>query len=247
MILDTDKGNEGFNGFSTAEDNAKMPRHTCIVYAKAEAPEIKRNPGHIMPRSLAEFFRVIPALDKADIVRLHGLTGGIPAIAKELDTTLSYEDNLKRLLGHGSAFSDFLPAVLTELFRSPDSYHPLMYQIALGKHRLSKIAKAAGFPNNKCGKYLEALTNVGLVEAVRKRPTDMHVTIWRTVFFIAGNSVLTSNCFVVVSEAEINNSSGTYGKALTFLCRCGTIQLSNTVSKGASPFGEAPFLFIGTE
>lgn len=168
MIIDTDKDNEAYKSFSNAWHNVKEPRHTFTAFIKTEAPDFFREHGNIMPRSIAAFISAFPSLDKSDIVRLHGLTGGIPAVAKELDAYKSYEDNLKTLLQNGSAFSHFLPDILAKLFRTPESYHPLMYQIALGKHRLSEIAKAVGFPNNKCGKYLEALIKAGLVEANRE-------------------------------------------------------------------------------
>jgi hypothetical protein len=50
-------------------------------------------------------------------------------------------------------------------FRTPESYYPLLKSIAFGHNRLSEIAKDAGFPNNKCGKYLEALIDAGFVVA----------------------------------------------------------------------------------
>ena len=99
------------------------------------------------------------------MIRLHGLTGGLPAVAKYLCADIPFEENLKILLKHDSAFSHFAPSILQRLFRSPESYHPILYSIACGKHRLSEIAKDIGFPNNKCGKYLEALIKAGLVKA----------------------------------------------------------------------------------
>lgn len=169
LILDTESKNVAYDNFIDALHKVGVPKRTCLAYIVTESPNLLRKPGNITPRSLADFLRVIPALDKAAIVRLHGLTGGIPAVAKELDATLSFDDNLKRLLQHGSAFSNLLPKILTRLFRSPDSYHPLMYQIALGKHRVSEISKAVGFPNNKSDKYLEALIKAGLVKTENDR------------------------------------------------------------------------------
>ena len=170
LILDKDKGNEAYDSFYKALHDVGVPKHTNISYIVTEAPKMIRKPGNITPRSLADFIKSIPTFDRSAIVRIHGLTGGIPAVAKDLDAALSYEDNLKRLLQHGSAFLKLLPEILTGLFRTPESYHPLMYQIALGKHRLSEIAKAVGFPNNKCGKYLEALIKAGLVYAEKEKP-----------------------------------------------------------------------------
>ena len=169
LILDTENKNEAYDGFINAICKAGVPERTYLADILIESPSVICKPGYIAPRSLVDFMRVIPTLDKAAIVRLHGLTGGIPAVVKELDATLSFEDNLRRLLQHGSAYSKLLPEILTRQFRSPESYHPLMYQIALGKHRVSEIAKAVGFPNNKCDKYLNALIKAGLVETENDR------------------------------------------------------------------------------
>ena len=127
--------------------------------------ESEQKPGNIKLRSIVDFLLAFPDYDKADVIRLHGLTGGLPAVAKYLCADIPFEENLKILLKHDSAFSHFAPSILQRLFRSPESYHPILYSIACGKHRLSEIAKDIGFPNNKCGKYLEALIKAGLVKA----------------------------------------------------------------------------------
>ena len=103
--------------------------------------------------------------NRADIMRLHALTGGIPAVAKELDAEKSFEENVRQLLSYDSAFSAYLPERMRLFFRTPESYYPLLRSIAFGHHRLSEIAKEAGFANNKCGKYLDALTDAGFVTA----------------------------------------------------------------------------------
>ena len=102
---------------------------------------------------------------RADIMRLHALTGGIPAVAKELDAEKSFEENVRQLLAYDSAFSSYLPERMRLYFRAPESYYSLLKSMAFGRHRLSEIAKDAGFPNNKCGKYLDALIDAGFVTA----------------------------------------------------------------------------------
>lgn len=121
-------------------------------------------------RSLAEYYKLFSNYEKKDIVRLFGLTEGIPAVAKELDTGNSYEENLRTLFAYDSAFSTYLPKLLGETFRAPDSYYPIIASIARGKHRLSEIAKEVGFPNNKCGTYLDALIQYGFVREEKNEP-----------------------------------------------------------------------------
>jgi len=115
--------------------------------------------------TITDVCKCFPAYAKQDAVRLQALTGGIPAILKELDSEADYEKNVQKLLSYDSAFSTLLPQWLKDCFRSPESYYPILKSISFGHHRLSEIAKEIGFPNNKCGKYLEALIEHDFVRA----------------------------------------------------------------------------------
>ena len=114
-------------------------------------------------RTLGDYFKVLPTYSRKDILRLFTLTDGILPILYELDGSEPLESNIGRLLRYDSAFSTFLPKLLDESFRSPESYFPIIASIANGKHRLSEIAKDAGYPNNKCLTYLNALKDACIV------------------------------------------------------------------------------------
>ncbi|MCQ2566622.1 MAG: ATP-binding protein [Clostridia bacterium] len=116
-------------------------------------------------RSVAEYLKVFSNYEKYDAMRLHALTGGMMAVAKELDPSMSYEENVRTLLRFDSAFSTRLPAMLSECFRTPDCYYPFFSAMAAGHCRVSEIAKYVGFPNNKCLNYLEALIKNDFVVA----------------------------------------------------------------------------------
>ena len=124
----------------------------------------------ILPRTLADFCKALPGHSRQDIARLYAVTGGVLPAMKELDGNICFEENLLRLLQHDSSFSQYVPTLLREAFRTPESYYPILYSISQGKHRLSEIAAAIGFPNNKCGKYLEALIDAGFV--ISEKPSE---------------------------------------------------------------------------
>ena len=168
LFIDDDSRSAAYKDFESAIRSVKLHNHTLVLPVKTFAPKSEQKPGNIKPRSIVDFLTAFPDYDKADVIRLHGLTGGLPAVAKELCADIPFEENLKILLSHDSAFSNFAQSIMQKLFRSPESYHPILYGIACGKHRLSEIAKDIGFPNNKCGKYLEALIKAGLVKAHRE-------------------------------------------------------------------------------
>ena len=169
LFIDDDNGSSAYKDFESAIQSVKLHDHTLVLHVKSFAPKSEQKPGNIKLRSIVDFLLAFPDYEKADVIRLHGLTGGLPAVAKELNADIPFEENLKILLKHDSAFANFAPSILQRLFCSPESYHPILYSIACGKHRLSEIAKDIGFPNNKCGKYLEALIKAGLVKAQRER------------------------------------------------------------------------------
>ena len=108
-------------------------------------------------RTVADFFKAFPDYSREDVMRIHALTGGILGVAKELNQSADYDENVRTLLKYDSAFSTYLPSWLTECFRSPESYYPILKSMADGHCHLSEIAKDVGFANNKCLTYIEAL------------------------------------------------------------------------------------------
>lgn len=133
LFIDDDNNSAAYKNFESAIQSVKLHNHTLVLHVKSFAPESEQKPGNIKPRSIVDFLLAFPDYDKADIVRLHSLTGGLPAFAKELNADIPFEENLKILLNHDSAFSNFAPSILQRLFRSPESYHPILYSIACGK------------------------------------------------------------------------------------------------------------------
>lgn len=123
----------------------------------------------IRHRTIADFIKAFPNYSRYDTLRLYALTGGLLAVAKELDAGAAYEDNVRILLKYDSAFSRHLPELLRESFRSPESYFPILKSMADGHSRLSEIAKDAGYANNKCLNYLEALINSGFAAAEKQK------------------------------------------------------------------------------
>ncbi len=92
-----------------------------------------------------------------------------------------------------------LPQMLSEQFRTPESYHAILYAIATGKHRLSEIAKHMAVPNNQCKKYLDALIAMGLV-AVKEHHYSIlnsYVDFWHRFFYLNGSRLVTDPSDIV--------------------------------------------------
>jgi hypothetical protein len=130
-------------------------------------------------RTLSDYCKYFPDYSKQDVVRLFSVTGGIPAVIKELDAEKPLEENLRALLRYDSAFTTYLPEWMCEHFRTPESYYPILCSMAKGKRRLSDIAHDVGFPNNKCLNYLQALMRAQLVRPVavfRNKTSEYELT-----------------------------------------------------------------------
>ncbi|MBR6791526.1 MAG: hypothetical protein IKM49_00185, partial [Ruminococcus sp.] len=83
--------------------------------------------------------------------------------------------------------------MLIEQFRTPESYHAILYAIARGKHRLSEIAKHMAVPNNQCKKYLDALIATGLI-AVKEHHYSIlnsYVDFWHRFFYLNMSRLVT--------------------------------------------------------
>lgn len=121
----------------------------------------------LIPKTPADFCKAIHGWDRSDLVRLWAITGGLPAVTKEIDISLSFEDNLKNIITPESSFVTFFPYVMRRYFRTPETYYPVLKAIALGKERISDIAKYTGYPNNKCDTYVKNLIDNNFVFAAK--------------------------------------------------------------------------------
>ena len=125
-------------------------------------------------------------MSAVDIARLCAVTGGLPALLNDYDENKSFSDNFNAWISTDSMLYRLMPQILSEQFRTPESYHAILYAIATGKHRLSKIAKHMAVPNNQCKKYLDALIAAGLI-AVKEHHYSIlnsYVDFWHRFFYL---------------------------------------------------------------
>ena len=76
--------------------------------------------------------------------------------------------------------------MLIEQFRTPESYHAILYAIARGNHRLSEIAKHMAVPNNQCKKYFDVLTAACFIEVKEHHYSilNSYVDFWHRFFYL---------------------------------------------------------------
>ena len=140
---------------------------------------------NIKYRTIADIKKAFPKLSNRDILRLYAITGGIPALLSAYNEEKTFKENLNTWLSYDSVFYRFLPELLRESFRTPETYHAILYSISRGHHRISEIGNDLGFPYNKCDKYIAALRKLGLVEARQEdsKRSTYHITNSYTNFW----------------------------------------------------------------
>ncbi|MBE6826677.1 MAG: hypothetical protein E7511_07315 [Ruminococcus sp.] len=133
-------------------------------------------------------------MSAVDVARLCAVTGGLSALLNDYDETKSFFDNLNGWISTDSMLYHLMPQMLSEQFRTPESYHEILYAIARGKHRLSEIAKHMAVPNNQCKKYLDALIAVGLIEVKEHHYSilNSYVDFWHRFFYLNVSRLVTA-------------------------------------------------------
>ncbi len=133
-------------------------------------------------------------MSAVDIARLCAVTGGLSALLNNYDEDKSFSDNLYAWTSADSMLYRLMPHILSEQFRTPESYHAILYAIATGKHRLSEIAKHIAVPNNQCKKYLDALIATGLITVKEHRYSilNSYVDFWHRFFYLNASKLVTT-------------------------------------------------------
>ncbi len=131
----------------------------CRPWEKIDIECDKIEIDNISLKEIADFFKI----NDKEAANIFLLTSGIASILAEYDIDLSFEDNIKNMLNIKSAFYTYPIKLMTDCFRSPETYNTLLYAIANGYNRISEISAFSGQPKNKCDKYLKALIEYNLV------------------------------------------------------------------------------------
>ncbi len=138
-------------------------------------------------------------MSAVDSARLCAVTGGLSVLLNDYDETSSFSDSLYDLISTDSMLYRLMPQMLSEQFRTPESYHAILYAIATGKHRLSEIAKHMAVPNNQCKKYLDALIATGLITVKEHHYSilNSYVDFWHRFFYLNASRLVTAPSDVV--------------------------------------------------
>lgn len=135
----------------------------------AKSPLYGRRTGQIRLRPLGyrDASRLIPADDAESLITYYATFGGTPYYLRQLDPSLSYDENVRRLCFDMAGILYAEPQMLLrQELREPALYSSVLDAIASGSTVPKRIAERAGIEENSVGRYLKTLTDLGIVERV---------------------------------------------------------------------------------
>lgn len=105
-----------------------------------------------------------PQASETDAAVYYGITGGIPAYAEKIDSSLSLKQNIERLYLTPSGYLFEEPGnLLLQECRNPAQYDSIITAVASGKTRLNEIATTAKITESNTSTYLAKLSSLGII------------------------------------------------------------------------------------
>lgn len=139
----------------------------------------------IMPLTYLDAARFHPELSPVENALVYGITGGIPHYINKLDVCGSVKDALLENLFDPSAYLFEEPEnLLKQELREPATYNSIIAAIAGGATKLSQISDRTGNDTSVCTKYINTLTNLGIVQ---KRQPVVQKSSKKTTYHISDN------------------------------------------------------------
>jgi len=110
---------------------------------------------------LREFF---PEKNWEEIVRIYGITDGIPAYIKEVQFRLNAGETLEEVFQPNKPLFDEAEFLLRSELREPARYFAILKAIAFGKTKFGEIVSFTGLPSSTVSQYLSNLQTLHIVE-----------------------------------------------------------------------------------
>ncbi|HIH73198.1 MAG: Archaeal ATPase, fused to C-terminal DUF234 domain [Thermococcales archaeon 44_46] len=110
---------------------------------------------------LHEFF---PEKNWEELVRIYGITDGIPSYIKEVQFRLNAGETLEEVFQPNKPLFDEAEFLLRSELREPARYFAILKAIAFGKTKFGEIVSFTGLPNSTVSQYLNNLQTLHIVE-----------------------------------------------------------------------------------
>ncbi|ASJ12794.1 ATP-binding protein [Thermococcus thioreducens] len=114
------------------------------------------------------FFHIgefLPGYGVEELVKVWGITGGIPAYLLQFSPEKSFDENVvKRVLSKGAFLYEEAEFLLREELREPANYFAILQAIASGRSRFGEIVSSTGLDKSLVSKYLSVLQRLEIVK-----------------------------------------------------------------------------------
>ena len=128
------------------------------------------------------YFKKFSALDMAVI---YGMVGGTPQYLRQMNDTLSVEENIKNTFLNTTSYLFEEPNnLLKQEVREPAVYNAIISAIATGSSKLSEISGKVGEETSACSAYLKNLISLGII---KKETPITEKSTRKTIYAIADN------------------------------------------------------------
>ena len=138
---------------------------------------------HLKPFDYFEAAQMSHTSSPQEQVRYYATFGGTPYYLAQLDTSLTYEENVHRLMFSSSGLLYAEPSMLLrQELREPALYNAILSAVANGATTPKTIADQSGVALTSVGKYLKTLVNLHIL--ARKTPFGTKVEGRKALYYI---------------------------------------------------------------
>ena len=151
---------------------------------------------------------MLGGISNEDKIKYYACVGGTPHYLAQVDTSLSFEENIKELFfqPHGYLYGE--PAMLLQQeLREPAMYNSIIAAIATGASRLNDISTKIGEDTSKTIKYIQTLTDLKILR--REHPFgDNPERSRKSIYMIADNCYRFWYKYVFLYKTGIETGTG---------------------------------------
>lgn len=111
--------------------------------------------------------KMLDGFSDEDKIGLYSCVGGTPHYLAQINTRLSFEENIKRLYFRSSGYLYSEPFMLLQQeLREPAVYNSIISAVASGASRLNDIEMKIGEDKSKTAKYIKVLVDMKILERI---------------------------------------------------------------------------------
>lgn len=132
-----------------------------------KAPLYGRRSGQILLHALRfeDFKKFFPRKKFDELLKIHTVTGGIPAYILQFSQNLPFKKVLKKYIFNTERYLyNEVEFILKEEIREPRTYLSILKAIALGRRKFGEIVNETGLQKNIITKYLHILEDLHLIK-----------------------------------------------------------------------------------